>query len=138
MLRSYPTVRRTNKDYHFLIRYALGQFQVINCCFQSIFYNDEFYMRFFFYLVLSMCLIRKSSNLLSNITTIFLSIGVPYIQLSLNMEVVFMLVLVITLACWRKIVTQPAADSNASQSSWTQWRHAFFFVSSLTYSHKCN
>lgn len=81
----------------------------------------------FFYLVLSMCLIRKSSNLLSNITTIFLSIGVPYIQLSLNMEVVFMLVLVITLACWRKIVTQAAAD--ASHSLWTQWRHAFFFVS---------
>lgn len=74
-----------------------------------------------------MFLIKKTpSNLLSNITTVFLSIGVPYIQLSLNMEVVFMLVLVITLACWRKIVTQSTDDS--SQSILTQWRHAFFFV----------
>lgn len=74
-----------------------------------------------------MFLIKKTpSNLLSNITTVFLSIGVPYIQLSLNMEVVFMLVLVITLACWRKIVTQSTDDF--SQLLLTQWRHAFFFV----------
>ncbi|VVC45401.1 Alkaline-phosphatase-like, core domain,Alkaline phosphatase-like, alpha/beta/alpha,GPI ethanolamine [Cinara cedri] len=75
--------------------------------------------------ILSMFLIRKSSNLLSNITTVFLSISTPFVQLSLNMEVVFMLVLVVTLACWRKIVTQ---SSDSSQSLWTQWRHAFFFL----------
>lgn len=80
----------------------------------------------FIFLVLSMFLIRKTSNLLSNITTVLLSIGIPYVQLSLNLEVLFMLVLVITLACLRKIVTQ-SADS--SQALWTQWRHAFFFVS---------
>lgn len=72
-----------------------------------------------------MCLIRKTPNLLSNITAVLLSIGTLYIQLSLNMEVIFLLVLVITLACWRKIVTQ---STNTNQSIWTQWRHAFFFV----------
>jgi len=83
---------------------------------------------FFIFEVLSICLIRKTSDLLSNITTVFLSIGIPYIQLSLNMEVLFMLVLVITLACWRKIVTQ---STDCSQSLWVQCRHAFFFVSNI-------
>jgi len=68
--------------------------------------------------------------MLFNITTVFLSIGVPYIQLSLNMEVLFMIVLVITLACWRKIVIQ---NPDSSNSLWTQWRHAFFFVSQTNY-----
>lgn len=78
------------------------------------------------FLVLSMFLIRKTSNLLSNKTSVLLSIGIPYIQLSLNLEVLFMLVLVITLSCWRKIVIQ---SKDSSQTLWTQWRHAFFFVS---------
>jgi len=52
--------------------------------------------------------------------------GIPYIQLSLNLEVLFMLVLVIILACWRKIVIK---SEDSSQTLWTQWRHAFFFVS---------
>lgn len=72
-----------------------------------------------------MCLVKKTTNLISNITTVCLSIGIPYIQLSLNMEVLFVLVLIVTLACWRKIVTK---TSDSSQSLWTQWRHAFFFV----------
>lgn len=75
--------------------------------------------------ILSMFLIRKTSNLLSNKTTVLLSIGIPYIQLSLNFEVLFMLVLVITLACWRKIVIK---SEDSSQTLWTQWRHAFFFL----------
>uniref|UniRef100_A0A2S2NAG3 GPI ethanolamine phosphate transferase 1 n=1 Tax=Schizaphis graminum TaxID=13262 RepID=A0A2S2NAG3_SCHGA len=75
--------------------------------------------------ILSMFLIRKTSNLLSNKTTVLLSIGIPYIQLSLNLEVLFMLVLVITLACWRKIVIK---SSDSSQALWTQWRHAFCFL----------
>lgn len=73
-----------------------------------------------------MFLIKKTSDLLSNITSIFLSIGVPYIQLSLNMEILFILVLVITLANWRKIVTQ---STNSSKSLLIQWRYSFFFVS---------
>lgn len=56
----------------------------------------------------------------------FLSVGIPYIQLSLNMEVIFVLVLVITLSCWRKVVTK---SENLNKSLWTQWRYAFFFVS---------
>lgn len=75
--------------------------------------------------ILSIFLIRKTSDLLSNITTVLLSIGIPYIQLSLNLEVLFMLVLVITLACWRKIVVR---STDSSQTLWTQWRHAFFFL----------
>ncbi|XP_025204049.1 GPI ethanolamine phosphate transferase 1 [Melanaphis sacchari] len=75
--------------------------------------------------ILSMFLIRKTSDLLSNKTTVLLSIGVPYIQLSLKFEVLFVLVLVITLACWRKIVLK-SKDSN--KALWTQWRHAFCFL----------
>jgi len=79
-----------------------------------------------FVLVLSMFLIRKTSNILSNKTTVLLSISIPYIQLSLKLEVLFILVLVVTLACWRKIVIK---SGDSSQTLWTQWRHAFFFVS---------
>lgn len=81
---------------------------------------------FVFFLVLSMFLIRKTSKILSNKTSVLLSIGVPYIQLSLNMEVLFMIVLLITLSCWRKIMIQ---SKNSSHTLLAQWRHAFFFVS---------
>lgn len=75
--------------------------------------------------ILSMFLIRKTSCHLSNTTTVLLSIGIPYIQLSLNSEVFFMLVLVVTLAFWRKIVIK---STDSSKSLWIQWRHAFCFL----------
>ncbi|XP_050437508.1 GPI ethanolamine phosphate transferase 1 [Adelges cooleyi] len=75
--------------------------------------------------ITSMCVFKKTQDMISNVTSLFLSISAVYVQLSLNMEVIFMLVLTITLACWRKIAIQ---SEQSSDSLRTQWRHAFYFL----------
>ncbi|XP_050535795.1 GPI ethanolamine phosphate transferase 1 isoform X2 [Daktulosphaira vitifoliae] len=75
--------------------------------------------------IVAVCIYRKSQDLINNVTSLFISLSVTYIQLSINMEVVFILVLTVTLACWRKIILR---SNNSTNSLRTQWSCAFFFL----------